>query len=85
MPYPEIMIHGMRQELANLGIEETKTPEQVKEAVDIIGQAFETEASGGITLENIESYAATGVDFVSTGAVIHQAKSLDLSLKAILQ
>lgn len=34
MPYPEIMIHGMRQELAKLGIEETKTPEQVKEAVE---------------------------------------------------
>ena len=34
MPYPEIMIHGMRQELAQLGIEETKTPEQVKEAVE---------------------------------------------------
>ena len=34
MPYPEMMIHGMRQELANLGIEETKTPEQVKDAVE---------------------------------------------------
>ena len=34
MPYPEIMIHGMRQELAQLGIEETKTPEQVKEAIE---------------------------------------------------
>ena len=34
MPYPEIMIHGMRQELANLGIEETKTPEDVKSAVE---------------------------------------------------
>lgn len=34
MPYPEIMIHGMRQELAQLGIEETKTPEAVKEAVE---------------------------------------------------
>jgi putative YphP/YqiW family bacilliredoxin len=34
MPYPEIMIHGMRQELTQLGIEETKTPEQVKEAVE---------------------------------------------------
>ena len=33
MPYPEIMIHGMRQELARLGIEETKSPEQVKDAV----------------------------------------------------
>ena len=34
MPYPEIMIQGMRQELAQLGIEETKTPEEVKEAVE---------------------------------------------------
>ncbi len=34
MPYPEIMIHGMRQELTQLGIEETKTPEAVKEAVE---------------------------------------------------
>lgn len=34
MPYPEIMIHGMRQELSNLGIEETKTPEAVTEAVE---------------------------------------------------
>lgn len=34
MPYPEIMIHGMRQELAQLGIEETKTPESVKDAVE---------------------------------------------------
>ncbi len=34
MPYPEMMIHGMRQELAQLGIEETKTPEAVKEAVE---------------------------------------------------
>jgi putative YphP/YqiW family bacilliredoxin len=34
MPYPEIMIHGMRAELAQLGIEETKTSEAVKEAVE---------------------------------------------------
>ncbi len=58
-------------------------PEQVKEAVDLIGETFETEASGGINLETIQQYAATGVDFVSVGALIHQAKSLDLSLKAI--
>ena len=43
---------------------------------------FETEASGGINLDNIEDYAKTGVDYVSVGALIHQAKSLDLSLKA---
>ena len=43
---------------------------------------METEASGGINLENIRDYAATGVDFISIGALIHQARSLDLSLKA---
>jgi len=59
------------------------TPEMVKEAVKIINGKFTTEASGGINLQNIEQYAAAGVDFVSSGAVIHQARSLDLSLKAV--
>jgi nicotinate-nucleotide pyrophosphorylase (carboxylating) len=59
-------------------------PEQVKEAVKLIGEEFETEASGGINLETIESYAATGVDYVSVGGLIHQARSLDLSLKAVI-
>ena len=58
------------------------TPELIKEAVAIIGEDFETEASGGINLNNITAYANTGVDFVSVGALIHQAKSLDVSLKA---
>ena len=58
------------------------SPHEIKEALKIIDGKYETEASGGITLENIESYAATGVDFISSGAIIHQAKSLDLSLKA---
>ena len=60
------------------------TPEQVNEAVRLIGDEFETEASGGINLDNIEAYAQTGVDFVSVGALIHQARSLDLSLKAVI-
>ncbi|HVF80618.1 MAG TPA: carboxylating nicotinate-nucleotide diphosphorylase [Flavisolibacter sp.] len=60
------------------------SPQQVKEAVDLIGDTFETEASGGINLDTIESYAATGVDYVSVGGLIHQAKSLDLSLKAVI-
>jgi nicotinate-nucleotide pyrophosphorylase (carboxylating) len=60
-------------------------PEQVRQAVILIEGAFETEASGGINLETIEAYAATGVDFVSVGGLIHQAKSLDLSLKAVIQ
>lgn len=55
---------------------------EVKEAVELIAGKFETEASGGINLENVEDYAKTGVDYVSAGALIHQAKSLDLSLKA---
>jgi nicotinate-nucleotide pyrophosphorylase (carboxylating) len=58
-------------------------PEQIKEAVALIGEEFETEASGGINLENITAYAKTGVDYVSVGALIHQARSLDLSLKAV--
>ena len=58
-------------------------PEQVAEAVVLVKDVFETEASGGINLDNIVDYAKTGVDFVSVGGLIHQAKSLDLSLKAV--
>lgn len=58
-------------------------PEQIRQALELIKGSYETEASGGITLDNIEAYAETGVDFVSAGAVIHHAVSLDLSLKAI--
>ena len=59
------------------------TPALIEEAIKIIAGQYETEASGGINLSNIETYAATGVDFISSGAVIHQARSLDLSLKAV--
>lgn len=59
------------------------TPDDLLMAVQIINRKFETEASGGITLENIREYAETGVDFISVGALTHQIKSLDLSLKAI--
>jgi nicotinate-nucleotide pyrophosphorylase (carboxylating) len=59
-------------------------PSKVKEAVNLIGGAFETEASGGINLDNITAYANAGVDFVSVGGLIHQAQSLDLSLKAVI-
>jgi len=60
------------------------TPQLITEALKIIAGKYETEASGGINLDNIETYAATGVDYISSGAVIHQAKSLDLSLKATI-
>lgn len=59
------------------------TPEQIKEALQIIDKQYETEASGNITLENIKEYAETGVDFISIGALTHHIKSLDLSLKFI--
>ncbi len=58
------------------------TPQQLEEAVEMIGGVYETEASGGIKLDTIESYARTGVDFISVGAIIHHAVSMDLSLKA---
>lgn len=57
------------------------TPAQITEAVKMIDGKYETEASGGINLNNIKEYAATGVDYISSGAVIHHAVSIDLSLK----
>jgi nicotinate-nucleotide pyrophosphorylase (carboxylating) len=60
------------------------TPQQITGALEIIAGKYETEASGGINLDNIIEYAKTGVDYVSIGALIHQAKSLDLSLKAVI-
>lgn len=61
------------------------TPQALAQAVSMLKMegGFETEASGGINLENIESYAQSGVDYVSVGALIHQARSVDLSLKAV--
>ncbi len=59
------------------------TPEMIGDAMPLIQKEFETEASGGINLDNLLDYASTGVDFVSVGALIHQAKSVDLSLKAM--
>ncbi|MFZ9587366.1 MAG: nicotinate-nucleotide diphosphorylase, partial [Crocinitomicaceae bacterium] len=58
------------------------SPELLREALDLIPPSYETEASGGITIENIRPYAETGVQFISIGALTHSVKSLDLSLKA---
>ena len=57
------------------------TPEEMKKAVSLVGNQCETEASGGITENTIRSYAETGVNFISVGALTHSVKSLDLSLK----
>lgn len=60
------------------------TPDEIAAAMPVINGQFETEASGGINLDTIAAYAATGVDYVSVGGLIHQAQSLDLSLKAVI-
>jgi nicotinate-nucleotide pyrophosphorylase (carboxylating) len=59
------------------------TPEDTRTAVMMIAGRFETESSGGITLENIRAYAECGVDYISVGALTHHIKSLDISLKAL--
>jgi nicotinate-nucleotide pyrophosphorylase (carboxylating) len=58
------------------------SPERIIEALKTIPKSYEIEASGGITIDNIEDYAKTGVDFISIGALTHSFKSLDMSLKA---
>jgi nicotinate-nucleotide pyrophosphorylase (carboxylating) len=58
------------------------TPEALEQAVLKINHRFETEASGGITIDKLRDFAATGVDFISVGALTHHIKSLDMSLKA---
>src|SRR5690606_26520677 len=59
------------------------TNEEMKDAVEFINGKCKTEASGGITLETIRGVAETGVDYISSGAIIHSAPNKDLSLKAI--
>lgn len=70
--------------IANRIMFDNFTPDQVREAVQIVNKKAETEASGGITITNIREYALAGVDFISVGALTHSVKSLDLSLKIIL-
>jgi len=59
------------------------TPEQTKEAIKLIAGKCKTESSGGITFETIRAYAEAGVDYISVGALTHQIRSLDMSLKAV--
>jgi len=62
--------------LDNFSIEDTK------KAVELINNKFQTESSGGITIDTIKQFAECGVDYISIGALTHQIKSLDMSLKA---
>lgn len=59
------------------------SPNELRRAIELINGRFETEASGGITIDNIRQFAETGVGFISVGALTHQISSLDLSLKTI--
>jgi nicotinate-nucleotide pyrophosphorylase (carboxylating) len=58
-------------------------PSLMKDAISLINHQFETEATGGITKDTLRTYAESGVDYISVGAITHSAGSLDLSLKAI--
>ncbi|MBD5172470.1 MAG: carboxylating nicotinate-nucleotide diphosphorylase [Bacteroidales bacterium] len=58
------------------------SPELTREAVKMVDGKYETESSGGITLENLREYGETGVDFISVGALTHSVKGLDMSFKA---
>ena len=74
----QVMDHGGvdRIMLDNFSVGDTK------KAVEIVGDRYETESSGGITMETIRSYAECGVDFISIGALTHSVKGLDMSFKA---
>ena len=58
------------------------TPADTRKAVEIINHRYETESSGGITIDNLRDYAECGVDFISVGALTHSVKGLDMSFKA---
>jgi nicotinate-nucleotide pyrophosphorylase (carboxylating) len=72
----------MQQEDISRVMLDNFSPADLKKAVEAVGGRLETEASGGINEANIRDYAASGVDFISIGALTHHIKSLDLSLKA---
>ena len=75
-----IVVCGTTGEASTLTDDEHK--ECIRFAVEKVAGRCETESSGGITLDNLRDYAEAGVDFISVGALTHQIKSLDMSLKA---
>lgn len=74
----EVLAHGYVDRI----MLDNFTPEDLTEAIKRIGGRYETEASGGITRDTLRTYAESGVDYISVGALTHSFKSLDLSLKA---
>jgi len=66
---------------ADILLLDNMTVSQLREAVLLVGGRAKTEASGGVTLYNVRATAATGVDFISVGALTHSARSLDVSME----
>jgi nicotinate-nucleotide pyrophosphorylase (carboxylating) len=60
---------------------DNRNPDEIKEFLPLVPEGITTEASGGITLENISSYRETGVDYISLGFLTHTIKALDISVK----
>ncbi|KAF8398517.1 hypothetical protein HHK36_017446 [Tetracentron sinense] len=72
-----IMLDNMVVPLSNGDVDVS----MLKEAVDLINERFETEASGNVTLETVHKIGQTGVTYISSGALTHSVKALDISLK----
>ena len=80
-------LDDIRRVMAHGGVDrimfDNFTPELTREAVALVGGKYETESSGGITLDNLRAYGEAGVDFISVGALTHSVKGLDMSFKAV--
>jgi nicotinate-nucleotide pyrophosphorylase (carboxylating) len=64
---------------------DNRSPEEIKEWISSVPKGILTEASGGITLDNLSAYSDTGVDFISLGFLTHSVKSLDISVKVTVE
>lgn len=80
-------LDDIRRVMAHGGVDrimfDNFTPELTREAVKLVDGKYETESSGGITIENLRQYGEAGVDFISVGALTHSVKGLDMSFKAV--
>lgn len=80
-------LDDIRRVMAHGGVDrimfDNFSPELTREAVKLVDGKYETESSGGITLENLRQYGEAGVDFISVGALTHSVKGLDMSFKAV--
>ena len=77
-------VTGLEEALAagaDIVLLDNMTPDEIRQAVSVTGGRALLEASGSIKLGNLKSYAATGVDLISVGALTHSARAIDLSLE----